>query len=253
MDESENRVNTTERSFRILELIKEENGLPLDEITEQLDLAKSTAHRHVETLVTHGYLIKKSGQYRIGIRFLDPAIHARNNRSVFQTATSHVDELADKIGEDVWLLAMESGHSIVLYRADISGSIKTSERLGQRRLLHQSAGGKAMLAELPDSEVLKIVENYGLEPLTEDTITKKATLFEELTEIRDRGYGCNFQETVIGLNAASTAITGPEGNVEGAISVTGPERRLHEELIHEEIADKLLARANEIEVNLRYS
>jgi DNA-binding IclR family transcriptional regulator len=253
MTDTLTNVNTTERSIEIVELIKRQNGLSLIELTELTGLAKSTVHRHVKTLQAHGFLVERDGQYKIGLRFLDLGIHARNDRQLYEIGSPKIDQIAQDVGEDVWLLTYEGGHSIVLDRADLNNPLQTSERLGQRRILHQSAGGKAILAALPDSTVAEIIETHGLPTLTDKTITEKATLYEELAEIGRRGYACNFGETVEGLNAVSVAITGPDGDVRGAVSVTGPEKRLDEQMIHGEIADSLLAAANEMEISLRYS
>jgi len=225
----------------------------LTELTELTGVAKSTVHRHVKTLQAQGFLLEQNGQYKIGLRFLDLGIHARNERQLYEIGSSKINQIAQDFGEDVWLLTHEGGYSIVLDRTDSNNPLQTSERLGKRRILHQSAGGKAILAALSDRAVAEIIETHGLPPQTDNTIIKKSTLYEELEEIDRRGYACSFGETVEGINAVSVAIIGPDGDVRGAVSVTGPRKRLDEKMIHEKVADPLLAEANEIEINLRYS
>lgn len=61
MDENHNRgrVKTTETAFMIIELLKKWNGGRLSEIAVELDLAKSTVHRHLSTLEDLEYVTKE--------------------------------------------------------------------------------------------------------------------------------------------------------------------------------------------------
>jgi len=52
-----------------------------------------------------------------------------------------------------------------------------------------------------------------LPSLTENTITDEDELYEELAEIRERGYSINNQETIPGLRAIGVPIECPDGGV----------------------------------------
>lgn len=254
MVETDAPVRTTALSFRIVEVLQEADGMKLGEVAERFDIAGSTAHRHLQTLVEYGYVVRDGDTYELGLAFLDPGVYARDDHVVYQAGEQYVDRLAEETGEQVWLLTVQNGYTIVLYRQMGNKTLKTSERLGQRRLLHQSAAGKAMLAAFPESEARAIVDEHGLPLLTENTITDEETLFAELEQIRDRGgVGFNNEETTIGLKAAGAPILDAENRVLGAISVSGPANRLRGPLLEEELPQKLLSVTNEIQVNLRYS
>lgn len=63
----------------------------------------------------------------------------------------------------------------------------------------------------------------------------------------------NTQENIEGLRAMGVAVSGPEGDVIGAFSVSGPLNRMKGEWFENELPDRLRGIANEIELNLRYS
>jgi len=254
MTEEDAPVRTTALSFQIVEALQEADGMKLGEVAEEFDIAGSTAHRHLQTLADYGYVVRDGKTYELGLAFLDPGVYARDDHVVYQAGEQYVDRLAEQTGEQVWLLTAQNGYTVVLYRETGNKTLKTSERLGQRRLLHQSAAGKAMLATLPESEARAIVREHGLTPLTENTITDEETLFAELKRIRDRGgVGFNHEETTVGLKAVGAPILDAESRVLGAISVSGPANRLQGSLLEEELPQKLLSVTNEIQVNLRYS
>lgn len=245
-------VTTTRTSFRILERLKEEEPLGATEVADRLELAKSTVHRHLRTLADDGYVVRGEGGYRVGLRLFDLGAHARQARELYHVARPKVDELAAETEEKVWCITEEAGMSVHLYGASGKRSVRTSAREGQRYHLHQTAAGKAVLAHLPEERVDRIVDRHGLPALTDETLTRRDGLFEQLERIRDRGYALNREESITGLHAVGVPVTDAGDVAVGAISVSGPANRLKGDRLTEELPDLLLGASNEIELNLTY-
>ncbi|QIB74328.1 IclR family transcriptional regulator [Halogeometricum borinquense] len=245
-------VTTTESSIQILEQLKDNPGRTLDELTEELDLARSTIHRHLLTLEDNDLLFRENGQFYLSLWLLDFGISARDRISFFDVARRQVDRLAEETGEKVWLVAKERDYSVHLYKASGASPLETSARVGQRRHLHQLAAGKAILAYLPDEESHGIIDRQGLIEATDQTITDREALLEELDEIRERGYAFNLGESIEGLNAVGAPIRDEEGTPVGGISISGPANRVKGSLLRDELPDKLLATIDEIHINIRY-
>lgn len=246
-------VRTVETAIEILDEIKKHDETTLNELSETLDIAKSTAHRHLKTLEQEDFVIQSDDRYRIGLRMLDFGLHARTQRQLFHVAKPKIEELAEETEEKVWCITHEHGRSIHLYGASGSRSVKTRANEGDRGYLHQTAAGKAILSTLTRERVHSIIENYGLPTKTENTITSKETLFEELERISERGYAFNREESVPRLHAVGAPITDSSGVAIGAISISGPLNRIKGALMTEEIPDLLLGATNEIEINMNYS
>ena len=253
MTNDTNPVTTVETTFEIVEYLCDNEDVGVSEIASELDRAKSTIHRHLATLVRHGYVIKSGGTYSIGLRFLNLGLHARNRRPLYHETRVKVDELADQTGEKVWCMTEENGRSIHLYGASGEQSVRTDSREGQIGYLHQHAAGKAILAHFPREYVNAIIERYGLPARTDQTITDASQLFERLEQVRERGYAFNREESVPGLYAVGVPIIPEDGSAIGALSVSGPANRLQGEKLNEELPSLLLGAVNEIEINLTYS
>lgn len=248
-----NPVTTAETTFEIVEYLCDNEDVGVSEMASDLGRAKSTIHRHLATLVRHGYVVKNDGTYSIGLRFLNLGLHARNSHPLYHETRSKVDGLADQTGEKVWCMTEENGRSIHLYGASGEQSVRTSSREGQVSYLHQHAAGKAILAHLSHEHVKSIIERYGLPAKTEHTITDAPELFERLEQIRERGYAFNQEESIPGLYAVGVPITTEDGSAIGALSISGPANRLQGEKLNEELPSLLLGAVNEIEINLSYS
>jgi len=253
-DTPERPVTTVETSIRILNLIKEEEGeVTLQSLAKTLDIAKSTIHRHLKTLENQDLVVREGSTYRVGLRTLDFGLHARRQHELFHVAKPKVEAIAEETDEKVWCVTHEHGQSIHLYGASGRNSVRTSAQEGQRGYLHQLAAGKAILSTFERDRVESIIENHGLPARTEETITSREMLFEELEQISKRGYAYNREESVPRLNAVGAPITDQNGIAIGAISVSGPSNRVTGKILTEEIPDLLLGSTNEIEINLNYS
>ncbi|ELY62198.1 IclR family transcriptional regulator [Natronolimnohabitans innermongolicus] len=245
-------VTTTQTSFEVFELIKERDGLTLSELDAELDLAKSTLHRHLATLEDLGYLVRDDDTYRVGLWFLDLGFSAMRQNELYQVGKDLAENLAEQTEHTVWLSAEQNGLAVHIHKAVGGNPFQNFANVGKRRLLHPLAGGKAILAFLPEERVRSIVDRHGLPARTENTITDEAELFEMIERTRERGYSVQFGEAIVGLNGVGAPIR-LEGEVVGAIAIAGAANRIPRAKIHDELAEQVLAIANEIEVNLRYS
>lgn len=244
-------IQAVDRSLRIVEFIQEQEGARVSELAAEFDLAKSTVHRHLQTLNHHGYVVNEDGTYHVGLRFLDAAIHAKYRRSEYRLIEPKVKLLAEETGERAQFITEENGLGIHVHSEVGERGLLTESRVGEIVYLHATSVGKAILANLPDERVAAIVDQHGLPKLTDATITDLDTLRDELAEVRECGYAFNRAERRRGMEAIGTAVKTPNREVLGGISVTGPIRRMKAE--HEEyLPELLLDLAAEIRLRLEY-
>lgn len=252
-DPGPSRLKTTETSLEVVDALYELGGGRIDEIANHLDAAPSTIHRHLTTLRAHDYVTKTGDVYQLGLRFLTIGGYIQHNERGYQLAKDKVQQLALTTGERVQFITEEHGQRVYIHASVGEDAVQTDAHIGKRGPLHCSAAGKAILAALPRTRVEEIIDKRGLSRVTPNTITDRDALFEELQEIANRGVAFNKQESVMGLNAAGTAVKRPDGQVLGAISISGPAQRFKGDKLGEEIPNLLLGATNEIELNLKYS
>jgi DNA-binding IclR family transcriptional regulator len=247
------RVKTAETLFDIVETIRELDGGNISEIADELGLANSTVHRHVRTLEDLAYLVNESGEYHIGLKFLGMGVYARHRKSAYKMVKPKIQELAEQTKETVQFVVEEHGDVIYVHRELGERGVKTPKSgVGKRIELHSAAAGKALLAQFPDEQVDRIIEMKGLPELTENTITDRDKLFENLESIRKRGYAFNREENTLGVNAVGAAATDQQANPVGAISISGPAHRMKGDWYEQELPDQLLTVVNEFEINIIY-
>lgn len=249
----ETMVKTTTKSFQIVEYLHESRGAGITDIASHLEMSKSTVYKHLRTLETERYVVKKEdGTYATGLRFLSLGVGARRQQRIYKTAKPEIQRLAEKSGEMANLMIEEHGRGIFLFRADSSQAVNLDTHAGREVYLHTTAMGKAILAFLSEQTVTQIIDRHGLPRMTEHTITDRDILFEELEVIEERGWAVDKEERLEGLCCVAAPITAPDGEVLGAISVSGPQSRLKDETLEETLPEMILDAQNVIELNVAY-
>ncbi|USZ78428.1 IclR family transcriptional regulator (plasmid) [Halorussus vallis] len=250
--ESNTPVRTTARSFDIIETLRELDGARLTEISAYLDLPDSTVYNHLRTLVQRGYVIKDNNTYHVSLQFLEIGEYARSRRKIYEVAEPEIDKLADETDESASLLVEEDGRGVYIYDAQADTSIPVDTHPGKHVALHATALGKAILAYLPESRVEEILERRGLPARTAKTITDREELATELETIRKSGYAVDSEERVRGVRCVAVAIKSENGQVIGAVSVSGPSSRIDADP-NERFLDELMRAKNIIELKLAHS
>lgn len=249
--EDDHPIRSTAFSFDVLETVAERGEVTLSDVVAEFEKPKSTVHDHLTTLVDMGYLVKSDRAYRLSLRFLSYGGQTRSRFELFQVAEEEVHELASETGEHSNLLVEENGKGVFLFKSKGTNSVNLDTYEGMEVYLHTTALGKAILAELSRAERDAIIEKHGLPAATENTITDRAELEEELDRIRERGYAIDNEERLPGIRCVAASISADDHPI-GALSISAPRRRMSDERFEETMPVEVLRTANIIEVNLQH-
>jgi DNA-binding IclR family transcriptional regulator len=219
------QVQSVARALSILNMIADSGprGLNVTEMAEVLGVAKSTALALARTLTSSGYLraVEPGPRYVLGLTLLRLGDLVGQQTSIAEVGLPVLRDLATATGMTVRLAISQNGYPVFVERIDGSGSIRFHAPLGQREQPHATAAGKAILAHLPDSEVSAILAESGLARYTPNTVTDPDELRAELGRVRSVGFAVDDEEEAEGVFCAGAPIFDHQGNVVGALSVTG--------------------------------
>jgi DNA-binding IclR family transcriptional regulator len=242
------QIETGQRMLAVIETLAMEGGAGVTTVADRVDIAKSTAHAHLQTLHEQRYVAKRDEKYYVGLRFLKVGQDAKRPWDEHEFIKQKVEALAEETQLRAQFLIAEHGEAVYVYRSTGRHSVPTDSRVGVRMPLHSTGAGKAILAFWPDELVDEVIDRHGLEKLTDETIDSRTELNHELKQIRDQGYALNDGESWAGVQAIGAPVTTPDGDVLGGLSVSGSAHRFKPE----DVTDLVMGAANEIELNLRY-
>jgi len=248
-----NRVMASKKSFAILDQLKDSDGMGVTEIAEEVSIAKSTVHNHLQTMEEIGYVVQNSDGYHVGLRFLELGVQARERHGLYQAAKPEVDALVEDVGERAQLMVEENNVGIYVYQARSNRSVNTDSHIGARVNLHTTSVGKAYLAFLPDEERDAIINRIEFNEMTPNTIVDRDELEQELEKTRERGYALNNEERIMGMRAVGAPILSEEGQVLGSVSVSGPTTRMKGDRFREVVPETVVQTARVIGVRSTFS
>lgn len=252
-DEPPRSIQSVERSCEIISTIGREGSIGITELAEELGITKGTVHTHLSTLSQEGLVSKSDEGYQLGLRPISLAEQAKERIEIYDLVVDELEKLADATSERTQFALLEDNRAVFVHRVEGEDAIRTTAPIGQYAYPHSISVGLAMMAYLPDHRVQEIVEETGLPQQTENTVTDREELRRRLEAIRERGYAIDDEERVRGVRCIGTPLRDDEGNVLGAISISGPARRITDDEIESELKDELLRTANVIEVNAELS
>jgi DNA-binding IclR family transcriptional regulator len=252
MTERKNTLKSVQKAFNIIEHLKREGGKTVTELSNELDMPKSTIQVYLNTLTANKFVVQDGSTYQIGLRFLEYGMQTLLREPIFPTVKSKVEDMAEATGELAACFVEELNEAVYIYGKEGDQAIRTELAMGDRDGLHCTASGKAILAYLPEEQIREILSQNPLEERTPHTITDPDALRDELTEIRERGYAYSDGESIEGVRSVAAPVL-LDGRVLCSISLAGPANRFVGARFREEIPATVRGAANEIELRLTYS
>lgn len=259
--EEDVQIRSVKRTFDIIDVLAKSEIMGTSELAKNLDLPVSTVNDHLQTLNQLGYVTRHDDGYRASTRFMELGDRIKDQHDIYQTAAPELDSLASDTDEHATLMIEEHGYAVILYTAIGEKAVGLSPYSGTRVPLHRTAPGKAILA-FKSQEFLENVldrrgfENsavgYGLPTSTDSMVTDREALFQQLEEVRERGYGIARGELINGICSVAVPIRTGEDRVLGAVGIHGPSSRIDEPDRIDELVGELDRTADIIKVNTRY-
>nr|WP_242834553.1 IclR family transcriptional regulator [Clostridium pasteurianum] len=247
-------VQSVDRTLSILELLSDyENGLGITEISEKVNLHKSTVHRLLNTLMVKGYVQQSedSNRYKLTLKLFELGSKKVEKMNIVNVARPLLKELMEKTNEVIHLVVREGIDIVYVAKVESQNPIRMYSRIGKKSPMYCTAVGKSMMSHMSEEEVNLIWKNSNVEKLTEYTITDFQTFKDNIDLIRNEGYAIDEQENEIGIRCIAASVLDYSGNIVGAISISGSIISFKEEKI-QEFSKLIIEYSNRISQELGY-
>ncbi len=209
---------------------RERSELSVMDAAKLLRKPRSTVYRLLAQIEEEGFLDRDpdTGRYRLGIRLATLGELALNSTSIQRIALPELRQLSEATGETATLLILVDGEGIAMQHVESRHRVAAKGVLGRHWPLHASAGGKTLLAWLPEEEQRSLIR-HSLKRYTASTITSVSSLQRELLLIRQRGYATVRGEYMDDLWGVAAPVFNHREGLEAAITLGGPHSRVTQE------------------------
>ncbi len=223
-------IESVENAARVLLMLRDKRILRVAEVSADLGIARSSAHRMLTTLQAHGLLRQDAASrgYRAGARLVELGIAVIGATDLRAEARPILEELAKATDETIHLVVLEDTQILFVDGVEGNHVIRAALRVGDRGPAHAAAAGKVLLAALSPADFRARYPTARLRGGTDRAIAGRRELEAELERVRAAGYATNFGESETSLHAVSAPVLDATGTARAAISLSGPSSRLTE-------------------------
>ena len=242
-------VESIDRALRLLTLLQSGQALSVTDAAAELDVVPSTSSRILAALAHRDFALQgPDRRYRVGPAMLGHDAELVTVSMLRAAATQALSNLHRSHGETVQLMVLQGAYIKFIDGIESEAPLRVGVRNGDRMPAHCSAGGKALLASLPNTDVEAIYRS-GFPTWPTARLTDIASLKRQLTTVRRRGYGLNHEETEQGVSGAGVAVLDVVGRPVAAITTAVPSTRFAQHDLAQ-ITSALMQAKHEVETQL---
>lgn len=234
-------VKSADRLISVLEYLANARHATFTEIVRDLKIPSSSMFDLLGTALRRGFIVfdEHTRQYRLGIRLWEVAQGTTSEMYLATISQPFMDELAKRTQETVQLAQLDGRENVYLAISESPHPMKLVSSVGTRLPAHTTGLGKTLLASLTSDQIQRMYSGVSLRAMTSNTITDLDQLILEIQKIRERGYGEDREEYIVGCHCIAMPIRGRNGQVVAAMSVSVPTPRFTSEIearVHAELS-----------------
>lgn len=226
----------------------EHRTLSASDVAARLSMNRTTAWRYLRSLLDTGLVDDVGhGRFTLGARTLALAqAYSSTWADLEAVGGTALLRLRDSVGETAGLHLRQGWSRVVVRQVESRHELhRTYRELGQPISLLRGAPSLAILAALPLTARTSYLDSLEA---SEEPVDRPP-LEQHLDRIRAAGFAYSRGARVPDVSSVAVSLVRPEGDVLGAINVTGPSERLPEHTI-DEVAQHVVRAARWIEHQL---
>lgn len=183
----------------VLHALRTSDGpITLAQLERKLPRSKSLIFRVLRELEAREFIMRDhAGQFRLGIEAFEMATAYLGQWAFANVVRQSLEQLADETGDTVNLGVLRGTEVLYLMKFQGASSYVTVSRVGGRVPANCVAIGKALLAELPDTEIRARMRD-PLPQMTDQSVQTVRDLLKELGLVRQNGYAVDRGQAALG-------------------------------------------------------
>ncbi len=228
-------VLALDRGLIILEAIAQLQSATLSELALHVDMPPSSVHRVLITLQSHGFASFDSGvqEWAIGIGAFRIGSTYLERSNLIEVSLKVMRELTAQTGETSNLGIQEAGNIVFVLQVETKNPIRAMFSQGTGSPMHASGIGKALLAEMTEPEVHKILTKHGQTAFTPHTLVSPKTLSADLDVVLANGWAIDNEERYVGMRCIAAAVHNEQGQAIAGLSISAPTARFTDSVLAE--------------------
>ncbi len=254
-DKSEYIIQAVSHALDLLEQFHDDvDELGVTELSKRLKLHKNNVFRLLATLESRGYIEqnKATENYRLGLKALELGQTFIKQMGLLRQAKPILERMVEESNETSYVAIYKENHIVYLDVVETNLTVRVVSRVGSRLPAYCTAAGKVHMAYMSEEELEELLAAIKLVQHTPTTITNIDKLNLELEKVREQGYAIDNEELDPGVRCIAAPIRDYTRRIVGAISVSGPNMRIEDNRLKDELIPLVTKAASDLSTRLGY-
>jgi DNA-binding IclR family transcriptional regulator len=223
-------LQSVERALRVVEvLVHEARPMSVREISEQIGINRTTAHRLVATLCASGWAERApDGRFQLSVKFLAIGHVGNEQRHFLDEIRPDLMHLSQLTRETVHAGVLDGYEILHVDKIESLERVGVSSRIGTRGVVHSTSLGMAIMAAQDDDTIERFVAGARMQPPPLG-LSDPVHFLQRIQDTRERGFSMDDEDDSVGVRCIGVAVRGPDAHPLFAISITGPSPRFTRE------------------------
>ncbi|HEX8301375.1 IclR family transcriptional regulator [Sphingomonas sp.] len=214
------KVAGSQTLLRGLDLLDKavEGPVKLAELSERMQLTRSTTHRLANALIDRGFLtyLPRDG-YQLGPKLIQLGFLAQSQADIVQIARPRMEELAATTEDTVHLGRLDGDWALYLDKISGRRRVEISSRIGDRQPLTSTGLGKALLIDSSEAEWNRLFQADQAHGAPK---ADREVWFDRMRGYSQSGHAFDLEENEDLIRCVAAPIRNVSGKIVAAISVS---------------------------------
>lgn len=248
-----NFVQSLARGLAVIRAFDADHStLSLSEVARRSLISPAAARRFLLTLEALGYVRVRGRNFTLTPRVLELGMSYLSALSLPSVIQPHLEILSQSLNESVSAAVLAEDDIVYVARVSTRRIMSVGITIGTRFPAHATSMGRVLLASLSDAERAAYLRRADPVLLTDQTMTNRAALEQEIVKVQQQGWALVDGELEQGLCSVAAPVRGSDGEVSAAINISTTTNRHSVEWVREHFVPHILHTANEVEQDLRH-
>jgi len=243
------------RGLELLEAFSpEQPSLTLSQLSRAIGLSRSSAYRLVYTLAELGFLARDplTKSYSLGARVLKLGFTYLASQDMVDLARPQLEALRDKTNCAAHFGILDGADVVYLLRAADRNAVTSQVSVGTRLPAYATTLGRAILAEMPASDVRAAFAGITFRQFTKQGPLSVDDLLRLVAQDHERGHVVSRGAFESGIASVAAPVFDSHGVVVAAVNIATPESNPAAKLLDGKLKDAVLDSARTISLWLGY-
>ena len=222
-------MKTLKRLFKIIKLLEENDKLRIQDISDILNINKSTIYRFIKILENQSFVYRdeETKKYSLGLYVVKLASKVIERFDIIKVARPHLKELRDITGETTHLTIFNGREVVYLEKVESKNPVRMKSSIGGTAAMYCTGVGKAILAFQDKKTIENLVNEMKLVKRTQNTITSRSKLMKEIEESKKKGFTTDKYEQENDVCCIAVPLRDYSGKTKYSMSIASIKSRIN--------------------------